>query len=153
MTTFTEFNAILARHQRAYPVQTVPLAHGLGIKVYRAHGFPDNISGRIYQESAGNYAIDVNATHHPNRRRFTIAHEIAHYMLHRDLIGQEMFDDYMYRSGLSNSREYEANSMAADILMPRHLIDLAKQDGLTGVQELASAFQVSERSMRIRIGG
>jgi Zn-dependent peptidase ImmA (M78 family) len=34
--------------------------------------------------------------HHPNRQRFTLAHEIAHYVLHRDLVENGIVDDTMY---------------------------------------------------------
>ncbi|MDD9911004.1 MAG: ImmA/IrrE family metallo-endopeptidase [Ahrensia sp.] len=156
MTAYSTFNEILANHQRQYPVQTVPIATALGIEVYKASGLPDTISGRIYRsfEDGGSsgYAIDVNADHHEVRRRFTIAHEIAHFVLHRDKIGDEMFDDYLYRSGLSNKQEWEANALAADILMPRHLIAVARSNGLNTVHELAMAFNVSETAMSIRLG-
>lgn len=149
----SEFKPILKRFQREYPVQTVPLAKELGLRVYKATGLPDNISGRIYRIAKdGSYAIDVNARHNERRRRFTIAHEIAHYVLHRHLIGDEMLDDYLYRSGLSNSAEWEANALAADILMPRHLISLARSKGIQNIPDLAEAFNVSESAMSIRLG-
>ena len=56
------------------------------------------------------------------RRRFTIAHEIAHFLLHRDKIGDQLSDDAMYRSSLSSDDERAANRLAADILMPMGLI-------------------------------
>src|SRR3546814_8751462 len=68
------------------------------------------------------FAIYVNGSHPRVRRRFSIAHEIAHFALHRNLIGDGVTDDAMYRSNLSSAVEVQANRMAADILMPWHLI-------------------------------
>jgi len=86
-----------------------------------------------------------------------VAHEIAHYLLHRDQIGQGITDDALYRSSLSDSREAEANRLAADILMPRGAIATAvakigavERDEL--VAKMADEFGVSEIAMRIRLG-
>src|SRR3546814_4029407 len=52
------------------------------------------------------FAIYVNGSHPRVRRRFSIAHEIAHFALHRNLIGDGVTDDAMYRSNLSRSEEH-----------------------------------------------
>src|SRR3546814_3235070 len=59
------------------------------------------------------FAIYVNGSHPRVRRRFSIAHEIAHFALHRNLIGDGVTDDAMYRSNLSSAVEVQANRMAA----------------------------------------
>lgn len=94
----------------------------------------------------------VNRHEHRNRQRFTIAHEIAHYVLHRDVIGNELVDDTFYRSGLSEQREWEANALAAEILMPWHLITEIMRGGERDVEKLAEALQVSPAAMNIRLG-
>lgn len=141
---------IIRRHQNSAPVQMVPLANELGIQVYKVDSFPDGLSGMIRKEEDGGYAIYVNSTHHLNRRRFTMAHEIAHFLLHKDLIGDGIVDDALYRSGLGSTVEYEANQLAADILMPWHLLNSKEYEGLS-VSELASVFEVSPASMGIRL--
>lgn len=82
-----------------------------------------------------------------------MAHEIAHFALHRDLIESGIIDDTMYRSELSDVYEVQANKMAADILMPIRLVK--KQRELLGgdVGALARVFQVSQASMKIRLDG
>src|SRR3546814_15171584 len=75
------------------------------------------------------FAIYVNGSHPRVRRRFSIAHEIAHFALHRNLIGDGVTDDAMYSSNLSSAVEVQANRLAADILMPWHLIREAKDKG------------------------
>lgn len=67
------------------------------------------------QGGTSGVAIYVNKGHHVNRRRFTTAHEIAHFILHQDFIGDGIADDGLYRSKLSNAMEAQANKLAADI--------------------------------------
>jgi len=142
------------------PIQTVNLANELGIKVYHA-AWPNDVSGKIQKDSAyggaSGFAIFVNREHHVNRRRFTTAHEIAHYVLHEEKIGDGIFDDALYRSGLSSAIEAQANGLAANILMPwsilnRYIPSYLGNDGDTDVTKLAALFQVSKQSMSIRLG-
>jgi Zn-dependent peptidase ImmA (M78 family) len=59
-----------------------------------------------------------------------------------------LVDDALYRSSLSDRREAEANSLAADLLMPAHLLaPLLDQP----VSDLADRFQVSVQAMQIRV--
>ena len=154
--TYPEKLEIVKRHQQAAPVQTVPMARAMGLRVWHVSSWPDDLSGKIMRsESQGGssgYAIFVNGNHHVNRRRFTTAHEIAHFILHADAIGDGIADDALYRSKLSNQSEWQANSLAADILMPWHLLNPIIASGITSVSELAHRFQVSESAMSIRIG-
>lgn len=156
MLTVSEANAIVRRHQKAVPVETVPIAEDLGLKVYRVQGWPDEISGMIKRDEErggeSGYAIFVNGRHPEVRRRFTIAHEIAHFVLHRDLIGDGITDDGLYRSGLSNTIEAQANRYAADLLMPWHLVNQQTDRGLDTVEALAKLFKVSKSAMAIRLG-
>lgn len=140
---------------RPPPVQTIDLAKALGINVYYVE-WPNDVSGRIQRDDTNGgdsgYAILVNKNHHPNRRRFTIAHEIAHYVLHQDLIGDGIYDDALYRSGLPQKVEFEANKLAADILMPLDKIGKALDKSPSSVEELAKQFEVSKSAMSIRLG-
>ena len=139
---------IIRNHQQSAPVQVIPLAEELGVDVYKVD-WPDNMSGRIEKDE--NYSIYVNQNHHVNRRRFTVAHEIAHFILHRNQIGDGINDDAMYRSGMPLKVEFEANKLAADILMPWHLLNEYMEDDYT-VESLANTFQVSKSAMSIRLG-
>jgi len=147
---------VIRRHQTAAPVQTVPIATDLGLNVWRVPGWPDQLSGMIKHDSQrggeSGYAIFVNANHAETRRRFTIAHEIAHFILHPELIGDGITDDALYRSGLSSRVEAQANRLAADILMPWHLINRFLDDGISDVSALAQRFAVSRSAMSIRLG-
>jgi Zn-dependent peptidase ImmA (M78 family) len=100
--------------------------------------------------------IRINRHDAPVRQRFTVAHEISHYLLHREQIGSGIRDDVLYRSALSDAREAEANRLAADILMPESAVRAARER-LRGMQddeavlELAQQFGVSEAAMKIRL--
>lgn len=155
-TNAVERQAIIAPHLNAAPVKVVPIARDLGLKVYRVSKWGDDLSGMIRKDSehggATGYAIYVNANHAEVRRRFTIAHEIGHYVLHDSLIGDGITDDALYRSNLSNAIEAQANRFAADLLMPRPLIKHAIASGINTVKALAKHFEVSETAMSIRLG-
>lgn len=135
------------------PVDVIGIAGDLGIRVYRAP-WPNNVAGKIQKDTKrggeSGYAIFVNEHDRGVRQRFTIAHEIAHYVLHENAIGDGIFDDALYRSGLSNRKEIEANKLAADILMPWHL--LKEYEHLySDVPAMAELFDVSEQAMSIRL--
>ena len=144
----------ILRFQTSAPVNVVGIADAFGIRVY-SDGLPKGISGKIIRDAKhggpSGFSIIVNATEHVHRQRFTIAHEIGHFLLHRERIGDGLTDDALYRSGLSTVEEVRANKLAADILMPFALIEKAMKDGVKSVEELASRFKVSQQAMRVRL--
>jgi Zn-dependent peptidase ImmA (M78 family) len=156
MAGIVRADRIISAHQRTAPVQTIDIAEALGVKVYKVGNWPDTLSAMIRKDAErggeSGYAIYVNAKHSRVRRRFSIAHEIAHFALHRNLIGDGITDDAMYRSNLSSAVEVQANRMAADILMPWHLIREARDRGIDTVEELAKHFDVSKSTMAIQLG-
>ncbi|AWB06681.1 ImmA/IrrE family metallo-endopeptidase (plasmid) [Azospirillum humicireducens] len=143
--------AVLKKHQKSYPVKVGTLARDLGIEV-KETDLPDNVSGTLTREDTDKWVIRVNRRHSKTRQRFTVAHEVAHFLLHRNQIGNGLTDDTFYRSDLSDTREREANRLAADILMPWPLVRLATEGGVHSVEELAEAFDVSSAAMHIRLG-
>lgn len=144
--------------QDGAPVRLSAIANALGVRVV-ATTLPSGISGEIRPDpdNAGQFVIKVNRNDSARRQRFTVAHEIGHYLLHRDQIGDGITDDVLYRSELSDRREAQANRMAADLLMPQRLVDewldrarALKVDNV--VSFLADKFNVSEAAMKIRLG-
>lgn len=146
---------IIARHQMTPPVNVTAIARALGLNVWEMHNLAEGISGKIFLDplngGKSGYSIGVKATESYRRKRFTVAHEIAHFILHRSKIGDELADDAMYRSGLSTHEEAQANQLAADILMPRRLIKQLQEKGLSDVGVLANTLEVSEPAMRVRL--
>jgi hypothetical protein len=143
----------IRRLQKAIPVDVVAIAKVLGLEVYESHDLPEGIAGKIFRDQKhggqGGYSIVVRGNDPFARKRFTVAHEIAHYLLHRHLFGEGgLIDDALYRSQLSTRLEAQANAVAADLLMPWHLLDPISTKP---IPELAELFQVSQQAMRIRL--
>ena len=144
--------------QNNIPVEIVSLANSLGIEVYKAFNMDADTSGAIINKNE-NYIIYTNANEPVYRRRFTVAHEIAHYMLHKDIIDNHLdgnltdaigIGGIMYRSKLSSIFEKDANKLAEEILMPLEKIKelyLKYND----IRKLSEEFDVSEQAVKIRI--
>jgi Zn-dependent peptidase ImmA (M78 family) len=144
---------------RAYqlrpPVDVKEMAKDLGVNIYELANMPSGASGKLFPDrrSPAGFSIGVNANDSYTRKRFTIAHELAHFLLHRNDIHDGVLDDTLYRSEhLSGAQETEANKFAADILMPYDLLQSMAQRGITKVEDLAHKFGVSAQAMSIRLG-
>lgn len=149
-----EMKDIIGVSQEKGPVKLSQIAQSLAVEVKSATLKP-GISGEIRKKDDGSYRIRVNRHDPKKRQRFTVAHELAHFLLHRDKIGDGIEDDKLYRSTLSDSIEHEANRLAADILMPKNLIDAAidaaEEKGLGDkILFAADELNVSESAMAIR---
>lgn len=151
-------NAILERHLAEVPVQLGALARELGIDVFKSNLKP-GISGLIEpsKTSPSGYRIKINRHESVERQRFTLAHEIAHFLLHRSLIRNGVIDSTMYRSNLSSMHEIQANKLASRIVMPDGAVDRLKHELANvphdeKISRMASALRVSEPAMRIKLG-
>ena len=155
METLSEYT-IIDRFKETAPVDVTGLAETLGLSVWEDEDLPVHVSGKLFLDpehpSPSGYSISVRASDPYVRKRFTVAHEIAHFVLHRNRIGASVTDDEFYRSNLSSWEEVEANRFAADILMPRKL--LLKYIAIHGENAsiLSDIFKVSEAAMQIRLG-
>lgn len=159
---------LLQIYTKEKPVNLRKLAGALGLRVNADAKLPEGISGHLKRLENNNYEIAANTTEHEYRQRFTLAHEIGHFVLHlRDV---EKFggvdDDVKYRSTeigdfynteIDELHERQANSFAANILMPEKLVraEIAsiqeKENRNPTLQELYRAFEVSPSAMRWRI--
>lgn len=146
------------------PVPVERIAKTLGARL-RYSPLDDELSGMIYVNE-DTPIIGVNALHHPNRQRFTIAHECGHLILHRTRITKEVHVDKAFpmlmRDSVSaagvDEMEIEANLFAAELLMPGTLLTKALGnepldiDDEGAVSALARSFKVSPSAMRFRLG-
>ena len=145
-------NQLIAKYTEKAPVDITALCTELGLSVYETYDLRQGVSGMISrdscEESPSEYSISVNGLEPYTRKRFTVAHECAHYLLHRNQIGKELSDNAMYRSEKLTSRdEFAANNLAADLLMPRKLVNEFVTQGQSDLSKLASIFEVSEPAM------
>lgn len=151
-----EYRSRLAPYMRAAPVNVAECARSLGLEVF-SMPLGAGVSGVLLKDSQygtkSGFAIFVDSTEARVRQRFTAAHEIGHYVLHRDMIGDRLEENYLLRAhGLSNKQEAQANAFAADLLMPFDLIDAAIKSGIKELEALARHFSVSRVAMSIRLG-
>ncbi|MGE5682721.1 MAG: ImmA/IrrE family metallo-endopeptidase [Bacillota bacterium] len=113
---------------RGFPVDPVTIANRLGIQVVRTL-LPEKVSGAIFKEKQKDPIIVLHSKDSENRRRFTCAHELGHYIyrLNNDQIG-ETFEwiDFRGLDSSSGKREEEifANTFAANLLMPEKEVRL-----------------------------
>jgi len=142
------------------PVKIEVIARHLGAEI-RYEPFDDDVSGVLYRDYH-NTIIGVNSLHHPNRQRFTIAHEIGHLVLHE----MEIHVDKGYRVALRNSvssravdpAEIDANRFAAELLMPERFLErdvrlfLHDVEDDTELKDLAYKYRVSTQALAYRLG-
>lgn len=105
----------------------------------------DNSQGRLVTTDGGG-TIRVKEGLNPGRRRFTVAHEIGHYILHPTKRLNHSDDTTNFRIWNDPSEEAEANLFAAELLMPEFLFRKAitKDDPSLGFMDsVASAFKTS----------
>ncbi len=132
------------------------LIDDLGI-LYTESPMPSESSGKIQYENGG-FHIYVNSDQSNARKRFTAAHELAHYLLHRDMLVEQghmdrLFDGTNYNptGPLSRVHESEANRLAAQILMPKSRILNELNWNEYDLEKLANAFGVSKAAMAVRL--
>jgi Zn-dependent peptidase ImmA (M78 family) len=140
------------------PVNVEGVAEHLGASVV-FDDLDDDVSGFLLREK-GVCTIAVNKQHHPNRQRFTLAHECGHLFLHADKGDRLWLDKTLFfRDGSSSTgdqfAEVEANQFAAGLLMPEDLIisTLGREKPISEIDvvRLAMRFEVSERAMTVRL--
>ena len=139
---------------REIPTPIEDVARSLDIRISRAPSA--DFSGLLIRKY-GRALIGVNSSEAPVRQRFTIAHEIGHFILHPQ---QDAFVDF--RKGKQQGetqlpRERHADMFAAALLMPRKnlLRDFRRlaKDGYTDeiTETLAKQYAVSVDAMRFRL--
>lgn len=141
------------------PVNLEKIASHLDVSI-SFQDFEDDMSGVLVVKN-GRRAIGVNRTHHTNRQRFTIAHELGHLVLHHEHSNNDVHLDkkwaYFRSTAKMDPREVEANQFAAELLMPEpQLRAIIKTQGhdLTNdrdIETLSQLFKVSEKALAFRL--
>lgn len=151
-----EQRKVILNSHSCYPIAVGKLAKNFGIVVKKAT-LKGNLAGEI-KEEAGIVTVRVNSHDVKARQRYTIAHEIAHFLLHRQFLKGGIQDTPLYRSHLSNEIEREADALAADILMPIQIVqDLMDKNskehkGERLYEVVAESLEVSKIALKIRLG-
>lgn len=134
------------------PINVVSLSKNLGFEVAFVD-LPDKVSAAIKIEK-NKKAIFVNSNHPKTRQRFSISHELGHY-----LSGHEDYDEekriYMDPNKKYTNSQYkneeEADEFAAELLMPDFLLKRDVLERKLGLRELSINYQVSEQAMAIQL--
>ena len=155
----TDFKNIVQDHIGP-PVNIEGIIRALGLELDKKAVLDTEISGQI-ERVDDTYKISANKDDNYFRQRFTMAHELGHYIYHVNLLGDGVDDDRRYRSiadgkfyntQIKQAEETEANRFAASILMPASLIR-AEWEKCRDVSQMVKKFLVSEQAMRIRLSG
>jgi Zn-dependent peptidase ImmA (M78 family) len=134
------------------PIDPVVIARKLGIEVLNAT-LDANVFGALVKRSGDSPKILLNIADSPNRKRFSCAHEIGHYVKRRDSDPDtyEYVDlrDVLSSTGL-NPDEIYANSFGACLLMPESEVRRLWNEGLSPIQ-MTVRFDVSREAMDYRL--
>lgn len=103
----------------------------------------------------GKAIATVNPSSSRGRERFSVAHEIGHWLLHRGKSFRCRADDIMQNYSADIGLEKEADTFASHLLMPTSIfqpaIKEANRPGLTDLQSIAERFEVSMQAVSIRL--
>ena len=157
----------------AAPINVDWIVTLLGVELNENINFDEISTAGSVSIGSQNAVIWINPVEnsYPPRRRFTIAHEIGHLILHMDpKAGVREFVDTKKtlnrRDSYWDLKEYEANNFAAQLLMPIELINEhgkriigtykkrwneEKMPILIFIEEMADLFEVSEPAMKYRL--
>lgn len=133
---------LIGQVQLSVPVDPWEAARAVGLRVEE---LPlESADGFLRRPPGCGWYVIVSSLLPRHRQRFTLAHEIGHWVLHRD--------DHTYfahRPGSRGRYEREANQFAAELLMP--FPALQKAAGQMAFRELATYFEVSREALAIRL--
>lgn len=135
------------------PIRVNSIAEYLNLEIWEYNNLPSKISALLVAKKK---LIVINPNHHTYRKRFSISHEIGHYVLNHSnqkKIELEEEVDFLVTNQLnhqySGEQESEANEFAGELLMPLNIIKLYFKKYKP--RELAEKFNVSEEAMWIRL--
>ena len=144
------------------PIPIVAIMKSLNFQVV-AGELKDEISGiiGIDDDLAKNFksskVIAINNKDNVGHQRFTMAHELAHYLFDFDVSNQIVYYNTYNTFEDENEEERRANYFAANLLMPEKKFKkefdnvVIKNNLYVTVEKLSQIFQVSGEAVRRRI--
>lgn len=122
------------------------------------------VSGIIlYSSTENKFKIYINSSDPKNRQRFTLAHELGHYFLHKDYLQKKQHivldnqENIMFRPSVwqdddeeTRKNDEEANFFAAELLMPEDMVRRARWV-TRDIKALTEIFQVSPIAITYRL--
>jgi Zn-dependent peptidase ImmA (M78 family) len=135
----------------AIPVYPVAISRAVGLRVLEA-ALDEKTLGALVKNPGQDPVILLNQGDSDNRKRFTCAHELGHFVRR-----SEEADEYTtvdLRNSLSSTGldpdEIYANEFAASLLMPEDEVQSFVEAGMDDL-EMAIRFKVSREAMQHRL--
>ena len=128
------------------PVQLEKIANKFNIQVV-PFDFHEGVSAVLKKDKG---VIGVNMNHHPVRQRFSIAHELGHFLLGHDIGKEDLMEEGFSKT---DPKEREANAFASALLMPTAWIKKSVTQNGLDIDKLARIYDVSKQSLTIRLLG
>ena len=142
-------NILLNNDLYKIPVNILKIAKANDIAVYKAD-LEKKILGAIrYDKESKKYTILLNEKQTHEQQRFTLAHELGHFFLHKEILeSNELHVDIMYK--IEDEQEAEVDYFAGALLMNRLLLEKMYEKN-PSIRDLAEMFEVSISVMTIRL--
>lgn len=101
----------------------------------------------------GQYNVFLNKELPLVHQRYSLSHAMGYIFSGclRGLSGSISFDKKDYSPDVKDAGSYQANEYALRLLMPKDALDIAIEEGMRSITELAQVFQVSEDAMKSRL--
>lgn len=112
--------------------------------------FPDKRRGMIHIED-GVKAIGVNNTHPLSLQRYTVAHELGHFVNGHEHAKNEFIEDETRYYNHQFQQERESDLFASELLMPKDFLIISLSENGLDIQKLIGIYQVSKRALWIRL--
>ncbi len=156
------YNEVIKKTGKTTPKNSIlEIVTSLGVDVFLVdfdQKFPQikkNLSGMIeYPKRTEKAKIFLNSKDTPERRSFTLAHELGHFLLHKpDVQGRFRLDYQIYIDDQQSKEETEANYFAASLLvLKERLLAIMKEINIfNNMSQVADYFGVSELVIRNRL--
>lgn len=151
---FKKYYDIVMKYQYQYDVKIISLVKECNVRVFEKD-LSSYISGAIVNKN-NEYHIYINKNYLKEDKRFIIAREFSHYLLHKDLIKDILAHNDRYMGAISKTYENRASCLALEILIPiKPLRVMLFENNIRNYNVLANTFNVSYDMIyqRIKNGG
>ncbi|MBY6163254.1 ImmA/IrrE family metallo-endopeptidase [Mameliella alba] len=141
------------------PVNIEAIIRAVGVDLDKKADLDPEIAGQLQRLEDGSFKISVNKADTYYRQRFTMAHELGHFLMHTHLIGEGVDDSRAYRSSpegnffnrsIGRREETQANQFAAKLLLPKSVLLSIAKPGMT-IKEVSRKLQASIPATEIRL--
>lgn len=135
----------------ALPIDPVRIARSLGIDVLDV-ALNEDVSGALVKKEGFDPAILLSDRDSPNRKRFTCAHELGHFIRRSEEPEKYEYVDYRDPRSSTGTDEEErfANGFAANLVMPKDAVESLHELGLPDYR-MAKHFGVSREALKHRL--